>query len=223
MVHFLIALILLLVTAPFVMELSYGQLIESVLLTLVLLTAVLAVGGRRRTLLAVAALVAPALIGNWLWRMRPDLLPREVSLVAAIAFVAFVTVHLLRFILCAPRVDFEVLCAAVSTYLLMGVLWSLAYTLVGQLIPRAFQVGVKPDAGRALAGFESVYFSFATLSSLGYGDIIPVANVARMLAILESTTGLLYVTLLIARLVSLYASAPPRQLPQPSETMENQP
>ena len=223
MVHFLVALILLLVTVPFVMELSYGQLIETVLMTLVLLTAVLALGGQRRTLLAASTLVAPALIGNWLWHLRPDLLPREISLVAGIAFVAFVILHLLHFILRAPRVNSEVLCAAVSTYLMMGVLWSIAYTLVGRLVPQAFHIAANPDANRALAGFESLYFSFTTLSTLGYGDIVPVANVARLLAVLESTTGMFYVTLLIARLVSLYATGPPGQLSKPGETTEKQP
>jgi hypothetical protein len=221
MVYFLAALILLLVTLPFVMESSYGQLIESVLVTLVLLTAVLAVGGRRRSLLAAGALVAPALVGNWLWHLQPDLARRELSLVTGIAFVVFVTGHLLRFILCAPRVNSEVLCAAVSTYLLMGLLWAFAYTLVGRLVPRAFHFTVHPDADRALAGFEALYFSFATLTTVGYGDIVPVANVARMLAMVESTTGTFYVTILIARLVSLYANVPPGQLPQPSQTTEN--
>jgi hypothetical protein len=222
MAYFLAALILLLVTLPFVMELSYGQRIESALVTLVLLTAVLAVGGRRRSLLAAGALVTPALVGHWLWHLQPDLAPRELSLVAGIAFAAFVTGHLLRFILCAPRVNSEVLCAAVSTYLMMGLLWSFAYTLVGRLVPRAFLFTVHPDVNRTLAGFESLYFSFATLTTVGYGDIVPVANVARLLAMVESTTGTFYVTILIARLVSLYATVPPSQLPQPSQAKENQ-
>jgi hypothetical protein len=174
-------------------------------------------------LLAAGALMAPALIGDWLWHLQPDLVRREFSLVAGIAFVAFVTMHLLRFIVCAPRVNSEVLCAAVSTYLMMGVLWSLAYTLVGRLIPGAFQFSATPDANRPLAGFESLYFSFTTLGTIGYGDIVPVANVARLLAMLESTIGMFYVTLLIARLVSLYATARPSPRSQPSQKTENQP
>ncbi len=57
-----------------------------------------------------------------------------------------------------------------------------------------------------MSGFTGFYFSFVTLSTVGYGDITPVSKVARMLAAMEAMTGLLYVAVLIARLVSLYSS-----------------
>jgi Ion channel len=57
-----------------------------------------------------------------------------------------------------------------------------------------------------MQGFQALYFSFITLSTIGYGDIVPVSKLARMLAIVEAVTGMFYVTLLIARLVSLYSS-----------------
>ena len=53
--------------------------------------------------------------------------------------------------------------------------------------------------------FNAFYFSFSTLSSVGYGDITPVSKVARMLAVMETITGILYVAVLISRLVSLYS------------------
>src|SRR5262245_9217961 len=81
--HFLIALVVLLVVIPFVDQFANGDLIEAALLTLVLLSAVLAVGGRRRTLLAAALLVTPALVGVWGHHLRPDLLARELMLLAA--------------------------------------------------------------------------------------------------------------------------------------------
>jgi hypothetical protein len=55
-------------------------------------------------------------------------------------------------------------------------------------------------------GFTSFYFSFITLSTVGYGDIIPVSRIARWLPAMEAMTGLLYVAVLIARLVSLYSA-----------------
>jgi voltage-gated potassium channel Kch len=57
-----------------------------------------------------------------------------------------------------------------------------------------------------LAGFNAFCFSFVTLSTVGYGDIVPVSRTARLLAALEATTGTLFVALLIARLVSMHAA-----------------
>lgn len=60
---------------------------------------------------------------------------------------------------------------------------------------------------QSMDGFTGFYFSFMTLSTVGYGDITPVSKIARWLAAMEAMTGLLYVAVLIARLVSLYSSA----------------
>jgi hypothetical protein len=62
------------------------------------------------------------------------------------------------------------------------------------------------EGGQSIRGFNAFYFSFVTLSTVGYGDITPVSKVARMLAAMEAMTGLLYVAVLIARLVALYSS-----------------
>jgi hypothetical protein len=129
---------------------------------------------------------------------------------AATVFVAFVVVRLLGFILHAPRVDAEVLYAAVATYLMLGLLWAFAYELVVQVAPLAFSLYGAAGPSRPLTRFEAFYFSFATLTTVGYGDIAPASNVARMLAMAEATTGTLFVTVLIARLVALYSSQVPR-------------
>src|SRR5262245_25831443 len=213
--QFLIALVLLLVTAPFMDQLAYGDLVEAVLMTLVLLSAVMAVGGRRTTLIAGAVLVTPALVGRWIDHVWPDLLPREVTLTAAIVFVAFVIVHLFRFILRSPKVDSEVLCAACAAYLMMGMLWAFAFALVERWDPDSFVFTVGSD--HSMAGFQGLYFSLGTLTTVDYGDIIPLSNVARMLAISEATIGVFYVAILIARLVSLYSSK------QSSEVRANDP
>ena len=179
-------------------------------MTLVLLSAVFAVAGRRRRPLVLATvLVTPALAGKWINHYRPDVLPREVFFLTGLLFVVFVVVHLLRFVLRAPRVNSEVLCAGISTYLMMGILWGFAYALVAGLVPGSFAFTVGPASNRSMVGFNTIYFSFVTLSTVGYGDIIPVSGVARMLAIAEAMVGMFYVTLLIARLVALYSSESP--------------
>jgi hypothetical protein len=204
--EFLIAVVLLFVVSPFVELIPGGNLIETVLITLVLVMGVLAVGRRRRTLVVAVILALPAFIGKWVNHFRPDLVPAEFFLVAGLLFVVFVVAHLLGFILRAPRVNSEVLCAGISTYLLLGLSWSFAYLLVAQLAPDAFFLNNGTTTGHSLHGADAFYFSLITLSTVGYGDIIPVSNVARMLAAMEAITGSLFVAVLIARLVALYSS-----------------
>ena len=203
-VQLLVALVLLFVSAPFVEDLPRGDLIESALLTLVMVSAVLAVGDRRRTLIIALLLVSPALAGKWFNHVRPDLIHPAVFLTATVAFFGFVVAHLLRFILQARRVDTNVLCAGISGYLMLGLLWIPAYLLVARLNPGAFALGA---GSGAMDGFQAFYFSFITLCSVGYGDVTPVSKVARMLAVTEAIAGLFYVAVLISRLVAIYSSA----------------
>ena len=93
---------------------------------------------------------------------------------------------------------------AVAAYLLLGIIWSLAYYLIALRIPEAFSVqGPFPPGGRESLQSQLFYFSFVTLTTLGYGDIVPVHPIVRMLAMLEGVAGQLFPAIMIARLVSL--------------------
>jgi hypothetical protein len=119
--------------------------------------------------------------------------------------IAFVVANLLRFVLRAPSVNVEVLCASIAAYLMLGLMWAAAYWLVDQLTPGgAFSFNTKGP--QSMKGFTGFYFSFITLTTVGYGDITPVSRAARWLASMEAMTGSLYVAVLIARLVSLYSN-----------------
>jgi len=191
---------------PFVEEVKGGDVIVSVLLSLVLVSAVIAVANRGLTLVVALLLMVPAIAGRWINHFRPDLVPPPVFLISGLVLVAFVVVNLLRFVLLAPSVNAEVLCASISAYLMLGLIFTMAYWLVDQLTPGgAFSFNT--NAGKqSMNGFNAFYFSFITLSTVGYGDITPLSRIARWLAALEAMTGLLYMTVLIARLVSLYSS-----------------
>ena len=204
-VQLLIALAVLLISAPFVEELEGGHLILSVLFSLVLLAAMFAVADRQRSLIIALILVIPAITARWVTYFRPNLLHPSVFLVCALVLLAFVIGHLLLFALRAPVVSAEVLCASIAAYLMLGLTWTVAYWLVDQVTPGgAFSFNTGGDM-QSMNGFNGIYFSFITLSTVGYGDITPVSRTARWLAAMEAMTGLLYVAVLIARLVSLYS------------------
>src|SRR4029077_18674628 len=134
-VQLLIALGLFFIWAPFVEEIKGGDLIVSLLLSLVLLSGVLAVADSKRVLIVALMLAIPAIAGRWINHFRPDLIPPAVFLVAGLILIAFVVGNLLRFVLRAPSVNTEVLCASISAYLMLGLMWTLAYWLVDQLTP----------------------------------------------------------------------------------------
>jgi voltage-gated potassium channel len=202
--YFLGVLVLNILIAPFVNRLPNGVLIETMLMTMLLLFAVLSIAGGQRALLGVL-LVAPAGIGEWLNFWWPETLIYVITRGAGLLFIGFVIVQLLRFIVYAPRVDSEVLCASIAGYLLSGLAWSIAYSLLDRLDPDSFAFTFSPKSSQSIQAFTGIYFSFITLCTLGYGDIIPVSDVARMLAMVEAMFGMFYVSLLIARLVSLYS------------------
>ena len=90
--------------------------------------------------------------------------------------------------------------AGASEYILIGVLWAFFYILIEAAYPGSFNfAGAKMDR----LGF--LYFSFVTLTTTGYGDVLPVSVQARSLAILEMLTGQLFIAMTVARLVSLYS------------------
>ena len=94
---------------------------------------------------------------------------------------------------------------AVCVYLLLGVIWAVAYTMLEMISPGSFG-GFTPLQGR---GWDSewLYFSFVTMTTLGYGDILPVSATARVLAYMQAVFGQLYVAILVAGLVSALISS----------------
>ena len=99
------------------------------------------------------------------------------------------------------RVDANRLAGALSLYLLLGLVWTLMYLVVLTFDPRALS-GLSFDNWRH-AFSDVAYFSFVTLTTLGYGDILPRDPLARFLAYLEAVTGVFYLAIVVASLVSI--------------------
>lgn len=204
--HLVMTLVAMFILLPFLDALHWGSFIEAIVFTIVLLAAVGAVGGRRRTLVTAILLVAPALLLRWFAHIWPASVPLALSHLASFVFVVYVIMHLFRYVMTAPSVNEEVIYAAVSVYLLIAVAWAFLYRQLAHFDPNAFAFTVPNAAGNEMQGFTAMYYSVGSLSSVSFGDIVPVSNVARMLVLLEAVVGLFYMTIMIARLVSLYSS-----------------
>jgi voltage-gated potassium channel Kch len=191
-------LLLTMVVVPLVAALQLtGALIEFLLAASLLAGVMPATTVRsRRVLLAVLALI-------WLARPaialfdHPALSAISLGLWALMGF--FAAANALRFAMHAKQIDAEHLYAALSAYLLAGIFFGLFYWVLEQIGPGTFTVA--GDFSRVSA----IYFSFVTLATLGYGDIVPRADIARGLAIVEGVGGQLFLAVMVARLVSLYS------------------
>jgi hypothetical protein len=99
-------------------------------------------------------------------------------------------------------VDSEHIFAALDAYLLVGLIFGVGYSMLEQIAPVSFG---SPSAADLDVG-SGIYFSFVTLATLGYGDIVPVTGAARGLAVVEAVAGQMYMAVLVARLVTAYRS-----------------
>ena len=129
-------------------------------------------------------------------------LPGTVPISEAVWFVAIAlaTVVAARHAMGEGRTDGERILAALDAYLLAGLLFAFAYWMLDQWWPESFR-GVEGGLRQA----DAIYFSFITIGTLGYGDIAPISEPARGLAIVEGVSGQMYLAVLVARLVSLYS------------------
>jgi hypothetical protein len=115
-----------------------------------------------------------------------------------------VAVAILGDVVHGGRISADKIYGAICVYLLVGFAWAFGYAIMELMDPGSFSGVVdtdRADVGRVL---QMRYFSFATLTTLGYGDIVPRSPAARTLATLEAMMGQVYLAVLIARLVGLH-------------------
>ena len=203
---FLGLLVLVLFVLPPLVDPEGGGrgLVLDVGLSLLLLAGVAALS----THSAVRALLFVLVVGALVVRWGPFSAP-------ATALAALVTVMAMAFVVLAQAfragpVNVHRIQGAVAAYLLLGLAWALAYESVALLATGAFSGASVAGAGRP----RFIYFSFVTLTTVGYGDVTPVHPVARSLAIAEALTGQLYPAILLARLVSLATGSGPATPPR---------
>jgi voltage-gated potassium channel len=125
-------------------------------------------------------------------------------LLVLFCFYLFVLWLAARQVLFTGKIDSNKIVGAICIYLLMGMIWSMMYLFIAQSLPEAFN-GLKHAAW--YENFADVtYFSFVTLTTLGYGDISPVAPIARFLVFMEALVGVFYMAILVASLIGVRTS-----------------
>ena len=198
-------IILLFILAP-IFEGKAGQLLISALFLGTIIAIIRTFNLKKRFFFLLLILVGAAFSLDIYTSFRADfegdkLLMLLVNVIYSLFILtSFITIN--RKIFSVKRVNADTIKGGISVFFLIGIFWSLLYNIIYYLDANAFSPSVEP-----LDLFDSMfYFSFTTLSTLGYGDITPVSTIARTLANLEAVTGMMYPSIFIARLVGLYTA-----------------
>jgi hypothetical protein len=207
----LVALLLLAVVEPFVRGQTFGHTVFVIMISVVLITAVWAASRSRGLLVVSLSLAAPAFVAAWMHHFARTRFPGAAFLVFGAIFLGFTAVVVLRHALASATVTADTIAGAICFYLLLGVIWALIFSLIELAHPGSFLEGGRPLSAAGAEEHQALvpallYLSLVTLSTVGYGDILPVTPPARMFAALEGVIGPLYLAVLIAGLVGIHAS-----------------
>lgn len=202
----LFALVALLLLGPWLQVLRAGRAFTVVVGAFIPIVALYAVGGNRRHVVLAWCLALPAIVANLAWFVTDGATAANASAAIPLAFFVYTTVALSRYVFSSEEATTDTLAAAACIYLLLGIVWWLAYASLEAFFPGSF-------AGLGAPGEEHrstlLYFSYVTLTTLGYGEIVPVTPPARSLAAVEAVAGTLFLAILIARLVGLHGRRRP--------------
>ena len=203
--YLLISLLLIFVVSPFVVPYYYGPTILNIIAAIVLLSATYAVSRRRSFSIFGLSVSIFSIISTFWLAAAPSpwlVIISHGSLVVAISF--FVTA-ILSYVLGSGKVTWDKIYGAICAYLLLGYAWTFAYSLIEEMQPGSFTSSTSPMphdlVGRVM---QLRYFSFVTLATVGYGDIVPHTAAARTMALLEAILGQFYLVALVGRLVGLH-------------------
>jgi hypothetical protein len=168
--------------------------------TIILVVAIVTATEDRRHLRTGLALAALAILSNGVslagyrpWGLSPG------SAMSAV-FAAYATLRLFRGVVRSPRVTGDVLAGALAAYVLAGMSFSLIYHFIDVRWPGAFATA----SGQPATSSDLLYFSFVTLLTIGFGDVVPATGPVRAVTLLEGLFGVVYTTVVMAALVATY-------------------
>ncbi len=130
---------------------------------------------------------------------------RTMELVTALPLLALLAVGILRYIFRNRTLTVDGIFATVTVYLIIAMFFSMLYLLLIEWNPASFNLNTE-DMPPQLLQSNLLYFSLITLATVGYGDILPVSETARTVAVIEATVGQFYVAVIVAVFVGMYAT-----------------
>jgi hypothetical protein len=123
-----------------------------------------------------------------------------------IAYFILVFFSIMRFVLNRDPVTTDKICGAITAYFLLGIIWSFIYTIFYDIDPTSISVPPELVTTETVNSYWAIYFSFTTLTTMGYGDITPQTSLTQSYAIMQAAIGQIFLAVIIARLIALQIS-----------------
>ena len=211
----LMSILLLLLLQPFLEGFELGQQVLRLFFVVTLGTALYSISDNKRRCVWGLAIGLPAVIVLGSSYFVDDEWLLEVGFLVTVAFLIFVAINVLRYVLESTEVTAETIYAALCVYLLFGLIWASGYFVLEVFQNGSLQLdGVDLSAimtSREGMFSKCLYYSYVTLTTLGYGDVRPMTPPAQSLAYVQALTGQLYLAVLVARLVALQITSSRRK------------
>jgi len=204
--YLLIGLLVILIAGPVFNDFTNQSLtvITQVAFTTTLIIGIWSLTGSRRWFMIGMAMVAVEIASTIISLLRPSVFVEIIGMLTALSFCMLSLTIALRHVLFDRRMDLNRLIGGICVYLLLGVSIAILNMLIFRFIPHSFS-GL-PDASDPSNSMNLIYYSFVTMTTLGFGDITPDGSLARVLAYLAAITGQFYIAILVGTLVGMYLS-----------------
>ncbi|MCH9628055.1 MAG: hypothetical protein S4CHLAM2_17050 [Chlamydiales bacterium] len=203
----LVGLFLYLLLAPFLIHFPFAYIAIDFLLSAVLLSALFTLHKNKILQVISAILLFGILVSLWLNLSRVIHLPLNLSYSLLSVYLLFLVGSLLYRFFSAKKVTTEMIFAALCLYLLIGILWGAIYALIDSIIPGSFHgLLIETTHLPEMKLHSYIYFSFTTLTTLGYGDIVPQTLRAAALCQTEAIIGQFFTSVLIAQLIGIHVA-----------------
>ena len=197
-----ISIILMMGLRPIMGGIIRLSILTDILFTAILISGLWAVSQKKGVFRTALLMAIPALVLGWVAYLAELPFLRILSRVFLAIFFGVTLFSLLSYLRRAKEITADLLMGAASTYFLVGLFWAFIFFFIETFSPGSFRLEGSP------ADMESqlIYYSFVTLTTVGYGDITAASMIARSYSVLEAVTGQLYLTVLVAGLVGLHIS-----------------
>ncbi len=204
--RFLILLVLiisLLVLTPFLDDFAETKILMDAFLTAIFFAIIFAVKSKRSHVIIASFLALPLIISTWSFYFVELTSISLLTRIFGALFLGYAIINILRIVAQSEEVTKETIYAAIVAYMLMALMWAFLYMILELLVPGSFSF---PGKGYRAETMRFQYFSFITITTLGYGDITPLTNKASSLVLVEALVGQIYLVVLVAWLVGMYVS-----------------